>query len=222
MVNMVAIRQLSEDSPLLTESLHHVLDESPNDSSEGSTRTLSSYPTFPLGFGGMIFHVIHNSITKESETAEEREAHLAKNADRQRRRDAEAAQGADEDGHGPPRHQRNLEEAFDMVGDQPVYQTPSANLAITFNELDKLPHTLEVEKVRAHIIVAQVQVIEFRNPDPSYSTTSAHSHRSHRDGGGQHHGVDAPRSQAGGPYLYRGSRGNYEAYSHQDARPPHP
>ena len=71
-----------------------------------------------------------------------------------------------------------------MVGDQPVYQTPSANLAIAFNELDKLPHTLEVEKVRAHIIAAQVQVNEFQNDAPSYSTTSAHSHRSHHDGGG--------------------------------------
>ena len=69
----------------------------------------------------MIFHVSHVSVTKDGETAEEREAHLAKNADRQRRRDAEAAQGADEDGHGPPRHQRNLEEAFDMVDDQLGY-----------------------------------------------------------------------------------------------------
>ena len=63
----------------------------------------------------MIFHVSHDSVTKDGETAEEREAHLAKNAGRQHRRDAEAAQGADEDGHGLPRHQRNLEEAFDMV-----------------------------------------------------------------------------------------------------------
>lgn len=54
---------------------------------------------------------------------------------------------ADEDRHGPSHHQRNLEEAFGMVGNQPIYQTPSANLAIAFNELDKLPHTLEVEKV---------------------------------------------------------------------------
>ena len=54
---------------------------------------------------------------------------------------------ADEDGRGLPCHQCNLEEAFDMVGDQPVFQTPSANLTIAFNELDKLPHTLEVEKV---------------------------------------------------------------------------
>ena len=43
-----------------------------------------------------------------------------------------------------------------MVGDQPVYQTPSANLIVTFNELNKLPHTLEVNKVHVHIIAAQV------------------------------------------------------------------
>ena len=57
-----------------------------------------------------------------------------------------------------------------MVGDQPVYQTPSANLAVAFNKLDKLPHTTEVEKVRAHIIATQVQVNEFWNDVPSYST----------------------------------------------------
>ena len=50
MVNMVAIRQLLEDCPFLIESLHHVLDESPDDSSKGSTRTLLSYPPFPLVF----------------------------------------------------------------------------------------------------------------------------------------------------------------------------
>ena len=63
----------------------------------------------------MIFHVSHDSVTKDGETAEEREARLAKNADRQRHRDAEAAQGASEDGRGPPHHQCNLEEAFDMM-----------------------------------------------------------------------------------------------------------
>ena len=79
-----------------------------------------------------------------------------------------------------------------MVDDQPVYQTPSANRAITFNELDKLPHTPKVNKVQAHIIPVQVQVNEFRNDAPSYSTTSAHSRRSLHDGGGQHHGTEAP------------------------------
>ena len=141
----------------------------------------------------MIFHVSHDSITKDGETTEEREARLAKNTDRQHRQDAEVAQAVDEDGHGPSHHQRNLEEAFDMVGDQPVYQTSGANLAIAFNELDKLPHTLEVKKVRAHIIAAQVQVNKFRNDAPSYSTASAHSRRSCCDGGGQHHGTKGPR-----------------------------
>ena len=115
MVNMVNIRQLLDDS------LHDVLEESLGDYSEGSTKTASSCPTFPPRFGGMIFHVSHDNVTKDGETAEERKARLAKNADRQRRRDAKVAQGADEDGRGPPRHQRNLEEAFDMVGDQLVY-----------------------------------------------------------------------------------------------------
>ena len=117
---------------------------------------MPSCPTFHPGFGGMIFHVSHDSVTKDGETAEEHEAHLAKNTDRQRRRDAEVAQATDEDGQGPSRHQCNLEEAFDMVGNQPVYQTPSANLAIAFNELDKLPHTPEVERVQTHIIATQV------------------------------------------------------------------
>ena len=120
-VNMVAIRQLLDDPSLSTESLHNVLNEILDDHSRGSTKTISSCPTFPLGFRGMIFHVSHDSVTKDSETAEEREARLANNADRQRRRDAEVAQAANKDGRGPPYHQCNLEEAFDMVGDQPVY-----------------------------------------------------------------------------------------------------
>ena len=109
-----------------------------------------------------------------------------------------------------------------MVGDQPVYQTPSTNLAIAFKELDKLPHTPEVEKVQAHIIAAQVQVNEFQNDSPSYSTASARSRCSCRDGGGQISDVEGPRPQARGPYLYRGTRGNYEAHSRHDACPPCP
>ena len=83
MINMVAIRRLSDDPSLPTESLHNVLNESPDDYSEGSTKTLSSCPTFPLGFGDMIFHVSHDSVTKDGKPAEDREARLAKNADRQ-------------------------------------------------------------------------------------------------------------------------------------------
>ena len=50
-VNMMAIRQLLDDPSLSTESAHNVLDESPDDYFEGSTKTISSCPTFPLGFG---------------------------------------------------------------------------------------------------------------------------------------------------------------------------
>lgn len=190
---MLAIHQLSDDYPLPTKSLHNVLEESPDESSEGSTKTASSCPTFPPWFGGTIFHVSHNSTTKDGETAEECEARSAKNADHQRHRDAEAAQGANEDGHALPRHQRNLEEEFDMVGDQLVYQTPSSNLAVAFNELKKLAQTPEVEKVRAHIIAAQVQVNEFQNDAPSYSTALARSRHSHCDRGGQHRNPEGPR-----------------------------
>ena len=98
---MVAIHQFLDDSPLPTESLHNVLNESLDDYSEGSTTTVSSCPTFPPGFGGIIFHVSHNSVTNDGETVEECKARLAKNTDCQRRRDAEVAQGANEDGRSP-------------------------------------------------------------------------------------------------------------------------
>ena len=117
MVKMVAICQLSDEPSLPTESLHNFLNKSTDDYFEGSTKTVSSHHAFRLGFRGMIFHVSHDNITKDGETAEEHEGHLAKNADRQCRRDVEVAQAADEDSHGLPCHQHSLEEAFDMVGD---------------------------------------------------------------------------------------------------------
>ena len=74
---MVAIRQLTDDS------LHDVLEESPDDYSEGSTKTTLTYPTFPPRFGGMIFHVSHDSATRDGKTSDEHNARLAKNTDRQ-------------------------------------------------------------------------------------------------------------------------------------------
>ena len=65
----------------------------------------------------MIFNISHDSVTKDGENAEEHDARLAKNVNRQHHRNAEASPEASEDGRGPPRHQRNLEEAFDMVVD---------------------------------------------------------------------------------------------------------
>ena len=82
-----------------------------------------------------------------------------------------------------------------MVGNQPVQKTPSTNLAIVFNELEKLPQTSEVEKIQAHVKAAQVQVNEIRHPAPSYSTTLARSRRprsSRHDRGSQHQGSERP------------------------------
>ena len=101
---MVVVRQHSDEPSPPTEDLRNVLNKSSNDYSEGSTKTASSSPAFPPGFRGMIFNISHDSVTKDGETAEEREARLAKNADRQRRRDAEAAQRTDKDDRGPPHH----------------------------------------------------------------------------------------------------------------------
>ena len=72
MVNMVNIRQLLE------ESLRNILEESPNEYSEGSTKTASSYPTFNLEFGGMIFHVSHDNVTRDGKITDERNTRLAK------------------------------------------------------------------------------------------------------------------------------------------------
>jgi hypothetical protein len=103
----------------------------------------------------MIFHVSVDSGTKDGKTPEEREARLAKNADHQHRRDDEAAQNVNgRDANGPPCPRRNLQEEFDMVGDQPIHQTLSANLTVAFNELKKLGQSLKVEKIRAHIMAA--------------------------------------------------------------------
>jgi hypothetical protein len=148
MVNMVAIRQLTDDTYDPTESLHNILNESLDESIEGSTKTASSCPTFPLGFRGMIFHISMDSGTKDSEAPEECEARLAKNTDCQRHCNDETAQDTNgQDANDPPRPRHNLQEEFDMVGDQPVHQTPSTNLAVTFNELEKLGQSLKVKKI---------------------------------------------------------------------------
>ena len=48
-VNMVNIHQILDDS------INDILEESPDAYSEDSTKTVSTCPTFPLGFGGGIF-----------------------------------------------------------------------------------------------------------------------------------------------------------------------
>jgi hypothetical protein len=42
---------------------------------------------------------------------------------------------------------RNLEDEFNMVGNQSVKKTSRANLAVIFNELEKLPPTPKLKKI---------------------------------------------------------------------------
>ena len=64
MVNMVAIRQILDDS------INNILEESPGLYSERSTETISTHPTFLPGFRGRIFHISHDSITRDGETSD--------------------------------------------------------------------------------------------------------------------------------------------------------
>ena len=62
MVNMVQIRPLSEDSLL------SIYEENLESDSEGSTSTAASYSIVPRRFGGELFMVHHDSVTRDGET----------------------------------------------------------------------------------------------------------------------------------------------------------
>jgi hypothetical protein len=89
-------------------------------------------------------------------------------------RDRDAAmedQGASADGANGPHHtRRNLMDEFNMVGDQPVHRTPSANIAVAFNKLDKLGQTPEIEKIHTYLMAVKVQVNDICSLPPSHST----------------------------------------------------
>jgi hypothetical protein len=192
MVNMVAICQLTDDSIDPTESLHNILNESPDESSEASMKTALGCPTFPLGFGGMIFHVNMDSGTKDGKTPKEREACLVNNAACQRRRDDEAAQGANsQDTNGLPCTHCNLQEEFDMVGDQPVHKTqaptsqlPSTSMKNSANlrklrrsDLTSWRHRFKLmrSRIRFHLIclLQHVAIALITMVEASIRTTSA-------------------------------------------------
>jgi hypothetical protein len=42
---------------------------------------------------------------------------------------------------------RNLNDAFDMVGNRLVFKTPSANVAVAIESLKRLPDTLEIQNI---------------------------------------------------------------------------
>jgi hypothetical protein len=72
----------------------------------------------------------------------------------------------------------NLNDAFDMVGNRPVFKTPSANVAIAIESLKRLPDTPEIQNIRedlqAYLHAAMVQTNE-RAASPSASGVTSRS-----------------------------------------------
>jgi hypothetical protein len=69
---------------------------------------------------------------------------------------------------------RDLADAFNMCDNQQVFKTPSANIAIAMNELNKFPESPTLDTVKAYLKAAIVQVNESRTPAPLVSTTRSH------------------------------------------------
>jgi hypothetical protein len=64
-----------------------------------------------------------------------------------------------------------------MCDNQQVFKTPSTNIAIATNELNKLPKSLALDVVKAYLKAAIVQVNERHTPTPLASTTRSHHQR---------------------------------------------
>jgi len=153
---MVSIRVLPDDKATSTNSsTGSVPTEVLHSEDENYDLDLPPYPpgfspfsVFPPWRGDFIFNVSNDEPVVDGETNEQKQLREQGNADRAWRR-------MDEEWQLAP---HNLSDAFDMVGDQPVYKTPSTNVAVAMANLDRLPDTPEYQgvrsSIRAHLIAA--------------------------------------------------------------------
>jgi len=134
----------------------------------------SCFPVFPPRWGDLIFNVSNDEPVVDRETDEQKQLREQRNADQARRR-------ADEERQLAP---HNLSDAFDMVGDQRVYKTPSANVAVAIANLDRLPDTPECQgvrsSIRAHLIAAMGQTATLLKRVQAISYTEVSSDHTHR------------------------------------------
>jgi hypothetical protein len=159
-VNVVEIRQIRGDS------LSIISEESTGSTkSHGTsyTHTLidpygQEFLAFPPGFGGAIFVVSNDETPHDGETDQERVAREERNTNRRARRvDLEnAGEDAADTSAGQRDIHRDLTDAFDMCDNKEMFKTPSANIAITMNELNKLPESPTLDAVKAYLKVATV------------------------------------------------------------------
>jgi len=141
---MVSIRVLPDDEATSTNSstgsvpteVLHSEDEDYDLDLPPYSLGFSRFPVFPPR-RDLIFNVSNDEPVVDSETDEQKQLREQRNADRARR-------CADEERQLAP---HNLNDAFDMVRDQPVYKTPSANVAVAMANQDRIPDTLECQGV---------------------------------------------------------------------------
>ena len=155
-VNMVSIRTLPEDKTNSTDSsTGSVPTEVLHPEDKGYDLDLplyplgfSRFPIFPPRRGDLVFNVSNDEPVVDGETDKQRQQREQRNVDRAQRR-------ADEERQLIP---NNLDDGFDMVGNQQVFKTPSANVAVAMANLDRLLDTPEYQDVRsniwAHLITA--------------------------------------------------------------------
>ena len=144
---MVSIRVLPDDKATSTNSstgsvpteVLHSEDEDYDLDLPPYPPGFSCFPIFPPRRGDLIFNVSNDEPVVNSETDKQRQ---------QRR--------ADEEWQLTP---HNLSDAFDMVGNQQVYKTPSANMAVVMANLDRLSKTLEYQGIRSNIRAHQISAM---------------------------------------------------------------
>jgi hypothetical protein len=135
---------------------------------------VQEFPVFPPGFEGAVFAV------SNEETNQERVAQEERNIDRRAQRvDLENAEEdvADANAGGQCDIHHDLTDTFDICDNQQVFKTPSANIVIATNELNKLAESPALDAVKTYLKAATVQVNERRTPAPSASTTQSHRQR---------------------------------------------
>jgi hypothetical protein len=180
--NVVEIKQIGEDS------LSTISEESTRSTkSHGTsyTHTLinpygQEFLAFLPGFGGAIFVVSNDEPPRDGETDQERVAREERNTDRRDQRvDLEnVEEDAANAGVGGQHDIRcDLTDAFDMCDNQQVFKTPSANIVVAMNELNKFPESSALDTVKAYLKAATFQVNERRTPAPSVSTARSHLQR---------------------------------------------
>jgi hypothetical protein len=146
------------------------------------TRTLidpygQEFLAFPPSFGGTVFAVSNDEPPHDGETDQERTAREERNANRRAGR--VNLENAKEDAAvgGQCNIYHDLTNAFDMCNNQQVFKTPSANIAIAMNKLNKLLESLVLDVVKAYLKAATVQVNERCTPAPLASSTQSHCQR---------------------------------------------